>query len=85
MRSYIFTKSERKRLETWIKDGSEDDTTRMIFVSMRHNFQGLLSDIELMRVVMYKLRHKDRWVGRSFMPKGLGRKIKQARSVAKNR
>ena len=82
MRSYIFTESERKRLEAWIESGIEDDTTRMIFVSMRRDFQGLLADIELMGKVMRKLRTEGRWAGRSLMPKGFRRKMSKAKAAA---
>ncbi len=85
MRSYVFTESERRRLEAWILDGVEDDTTRMIFVSMRRDFQGLLADMELMGRAMRKLRAEGRWVGRSFMPRGLRAKLREARSAASKR
>jgi hypothetical protein len=82
MRSYIFTESERRRLHAWIEGDIEDDTTRMIFVSMRRDFQGLLADIELMVKVMRRLRSEGRWTGRSYMPRDLRKKMSEARSAA---
>ena len=85
MRSYIFTESERRRLEAWLREDVEDDTTRMIFVSLRRGFHGLLGDMELMGRVMRKLRVEGRWVGRSLLPRGLRLRMREARAAVSNR
>jgi hypothetical protein len=71
MRSYILTKTERKRLIEWIKSETEDQMTRNLFTSMRASLPRLIDDMLLIIYARKKLRSMNRWERR---PRGLLKK-----------
>ncbi len=85
MRSYIFTKSERRRLLAWLKEDVEDDTTRMIFVAIRRNFDSIKVDLELLTLVTHKLVGKGRYMRRVRLPGDISSRyrdlMKRARAI----
>jgi hypothetical protein len=83
MRSYIFTKSERDRLISWLKDDVEDDATRMIFVAVRRDTRSLKVDIELLSLVLEKLKTEGRWMRRSRLPNDVTKRLRVAMDEAK--
>ncbi len=58
------TESERARLGVWLKEGKEDDATRMLLVRFRHNAKRLNLDLAVLREVSAKLQTQGRWAMR---------------------
>jgi len=85
MRSYIFTESERRRLRRWLETGEEDATTRMLFVQVRRNLNGLRADLSLMLEVARELRRRGRFAGRSTLPRRLSSTLRRAVSASTQR
>ena len=85
MRSYIFTDADRRRLNAWLKEGVEDDATRMLFVLARRDVQRLRTDVALLSEVINKLRADGRWVRRTTLPRKLSKGIKAAMDQAKGK
>ncbi len=85
MRSYIFTEADRRRLNAWLKDGVEDDATRMLFVLARRDVNRLRADVALLSEVIKKLSADGRWVRRTTLPRKISRGIQAAMDQAKGK
>jgi hypothetical protein len=85
MRSYIFTDADRRRLNAWLKDGVEDDATRMLFVLARRDVHRLKNDVALLSEMINKLIADGRWVRRTTLPRKLSRGIQTAMDQAKGK
>jgi hypothetical protein len=85
MRSYIFTEADRRRLNAWLKDGIEDDATRMLFVLARRDVNRLRADVALLSEVIKKLSADGRWVRRATLPRKISRGIQAAMDQAKGK
>ena len=76
LRSYLFTDRDRERLRAWLESGVEDDGTRMIFVAMRRSLRRIVVDVDLMVLVLRRLRAEGRLMGRARLPGDLGRTVR---------
>jgi Flp pilus assembly protein TadB len=76
LRSYLFTDRDRERLRAWLESGVEDDGTRMIFVAIRRSLSRIVVDVDLMVLVLRRLRAEDRLMGRARLPEDLGRVVR---------
>lgn len=81
MRSYIFTEWEREKLKEWLTEDFEDQMTRDLFSKIRSNTQTLSSDLQLMLLVIKKLRIEGRWRGRIRPKSEFGSALLGARSA----
>ena len=64
MRTYVFTKKERRLLEEWLQTGRENDETRKVFTWIRANVPQLRRDLKLLVRVHGELVRRRRWKGR---------------------
>jgi hypothetical protein len=64
MRKYIFTDSERERLEAWLNGEEEDSETRKLFVNVRRSLNTLRREVELLSQVARRLSKEERLLGR---------------------
>ena len=64
MRTKVFTERDRRLLESWLKEGSEDGETRKLFTQIRRSTPQLLADLQLMSRVINELKKRRRWMGR---------------------
>ena len=63
MRSYIFTDAELKALLKWIKEGEVSPLLKTTLYHIRRNLDRLLLHIEILQLVLEKMRREGRLVG----------------------
>ena len=63
MRSYIFTDAELKALLKWIKEGEVSPLLKTTLYHIRRNLDRLLLHIEILQLVLEKMKREGRLVG----------------------
>ena len=81
MRSFIFTKRERRLLERWLEEGEETGETVKVFHWIRRNLTSVREDVELMIRVIRELKRRRRWRGRLSSRSEFGSRLRRAGSA----
>ena len=63
MRSYIFTDSELKAILKWIEEGEMSQLCCTTLTRIRENLDRLLLHIEILQLVLEKMKREGRLVG----------------------
>ncbi|RLI17511.1 hypothetical protein DRO49_03550 [Candidatus Bathyarchaeota archaeon] len=63
MRSYIFTDSELKAILKWIEEGEMSQLCYTTLTRIRENLDRLLLHIEILQLVLEKMKREGRLVG----------------------
>jgi len=81
VRSYIFTEWEEEKLEEWLRDGTEDQSTRDLLSKIRRGFPGLAEDMELLFRTIRAMQRRGRWWGRITARSEFGSALRRAESA----